>query len=141
MKQKFKYLKHTADAKFQAYGDTLEQAFAHAALATASLMWDCTGIEARIENHVRVSGIDEKQLLMNFLEEILFLLDSRMFLFKEAKKIRIKKEGRRFVLEANFIGDTLSEKYTTFGEVKAITYNEMEITNSHPIRVQVVVDM
>jgi len=40
MMQKYRILPHTADAKFQAFGASLEEAFANAALATASLMWD-----------------------------------------------------------------------------------------------------
>ena len=139
--QKFKYLKHTADAKFQAFGETLEQAFAHAALATASLMWDCAQIEAVSDVRIRVSGIDEKQLLVNFLEEILYLLDSRMFLFKRAEKIDIKREDKHFILEARLIGDSYTDKYETFGEVKAVTYNEMEIVKNTSFMVQVVVDM
>jgi SHS2 domain-containing protein len=139
--QKFKYLQHTADAKFQAFGATLEEAFAHAALATASLMWDCSRIEPKSEHRIRVIGTDEKQLLVSFLEEILFLLDSRLFLLRETGGIRIQREDKGFVLEANLIGDTYSEKYKTFGEVKAITYNEMKIVKNHHIMVQVVVDM
>jgi SHS2 domain-containing protein len=139
--EKFRYLQHTADAKFQAFGRTLEQAFTNAALATVSLMWDCTKIEANSEFRIRIIGRDEKQLLVNFLEEILFLLDSRMFLLREADGVRIQKNNKHFILEATLIGDTYSQKYKTFGEVKAITYNEMEITRDHDFIVQVVVDM
>ena len=34
--ERYKFLAHTADAKFQAFGETLEEAFGNAALATAS---------------------------------------------------------------------------------------------------------
>jgi SHS2 domain-containing protein len=139
--RKFKYLQHTADAKFQAFGVSLEQAFAHAALATAGLMWDCEKIEAKREHQIRVSGTDEKQLLANFLEEILFLLDSRMFLLGKVMGLTILNKDGMFLLEARLVGDTHSEKYRTFGEVKAITYNEMEILKNKPFMVQVVVDM
>jgi SHS2 domain-containing protein len=36
--ERYRFLRHTADAKFQAFGTTLEEAFINAALATASLM-------------------------------------------------------------------------------------------------------
>ena len=45
---KYRFLPHTADGKFQAFGGTLEEAFANAALATASLVWDWTAIEPRV---------------------------------------------------------------------------------------------
>ena len=53
--QKFKYLQHTADAKFQAFGKTLEEAFCNAALAMVSLMWDPEKIEALFEIKLCVS--------------------------------------------------------------------------------------
>jgi len=139
--QKFKYLQHTADAKFQAFGDTVEEAFSNAALAMVSLMWDPEKIEAEIEYKLCVTGRDEKQLLINFLEDILFKLDSKMFLLKTVEKICLVEENNQFSLEAALGGDTFSERYETFGEVKAVTYNEMEIVKNHSVMVQVVVDM
>ena len=139
--EKFRYLRHTADAKFKAFGRSLEEAFCHAALATASLMWDCDLIEPNIKHSVFVSGKDEEQLLLNFLEEILFLLDSQMFLMKKANGIRIENRNGRLILDALLIGDTCSDRYQTYGEVKAITYNEMKIVRDSFVEVQVVVDM
>ena len=139
--QKFKYLQHTADAKFQAFGETVEEAFCNAALAMVSLMWDPDKIEAEIECRLCVTGRDEKRLLINFLEDILFKLDSKMFLLKTVEKICLVKEHNQFSLEAALGGDTYSERYETFGEVKAVTYNEMKIVKNHSVMVQVVVDM
>lgn len=139
--QKFKYLHHTADAKFQAFGDSVEEAFANAALAMVSLMWQPEHIEAKIEHKLSVTGRDEKQLLYNFLEDILFRLDSKMFLTKAVDGIRLERKNNRFLLSASLVGDTNSERYETFGEVKAVTYNEMEIIKNHSVKVQVVVDM
>ena len=44
-------------------------------------------------------------------------------------------------LKAVLGGDTFSDRYETFGEVKAVTYSEMEIVKNHSVMVQVVVDM
>jgi SHS2 domain-containing protein len=139
--KKFKYLQHTADAKFQAFGETLEEAFGNAALAMVSLMWDPEEITADIEYKLCVTGKDEKQLLINFLEDILFQLDSKMFLLKTVEKICLVKRNNQFFLEAALRGDTFSGRYETFGEVKAVTYNEMEIVKNTSVMIQVVVDM
>lgn len=138
---KFKFFDHTADAKFQAYGRSLEEAFSHAALATASLMWNYDSVEDKICQPLRIKGIDLKQLLVKFLEEVLFLWDTRKFLLKSAKVIRIDKNGDLYKLEAQFFGDYFSKKYKIFGEAKAITYNEMRIENNDHFMVQVVVDI
>jgi len=139
--EKYRFLEHTADAKFQAYGATLEEAFAHAALATVTLMWDWKKIENKIERKVDVEGKDLKQLLVSFLEEILYLLDSKNFLTGVAEKVSVKQNGNRYVLKALFKGDIFSDKYEIYGEVKAITYNEMKIEDRNGFMVQVVVDL
>ena len=137
---RYVFLEHTADAKFVAFGQTLEQAFANSALAVASLMWDWTNIEKRIEYPVEISGRDIEQLLVGFLEEVLFLLDTQGFLLGWVEEIKIKK-NQDFFLKAVFKGDSIQEKYSTFGDVKAVTYNEMKIIKNHEFSIQVVVDI
>lgn len=139
--ERYKFLSHTADAKFQAFGKTLEEAFANAALALSSLMWNWEKIEKRKEYPVAVQGNDLPQLLNNFLEEIIYLLDTKMFLLSSAGEVKIEKKGSQYLLEALFRGDEYSSKYKIFGEVKAITYNEMKIEKNDHFTLQVVVDI
>ena len=96
----YRFLPHTADAKFQAFGDTLEEAFTNAALATASLMWDWKQIERKTEHRVLAEGRDLKQLLVSFpifwlLKQILFA-DSALFKLVYWKFFPL---GRLFALE------------------------------------------
>jgi SHS2 domain-containing protein len=139
--KKYEFIAHTADAKFRAFGLTLEEAFSNAALATASLMWDWEKVEKRTKREVRVEGRDLKQLLYSFLEEIIYLVDSEMFLLSSVDEVKIKKKGNQYNLEALFKGDKYADKYTIFGDVKAITYNEMDIREGRPVTLQVVVDV
>jgi len=137
----YKFFCHTADAKFQAFGQTLEETFAHAALAVASLMWDWKKIAKNIEISVVVEGKDLEQLLVNFLEEILYLLDTRNFLLGSIDIVSLEKEREDWKIQASFKGDKNAIKYEIFGNVKAITYNEMIVKNQVPFMVQVVVDI
>jgi len=139
--EKFRFLEHTADAKFQAYGRTLEEAFGNAALATASLMWDPASIAGKIRVPLSARGRDLEQLLVRFLEEILYLLESRFFLLGSAEGIKIEKRAGEYALEAVFRGDTNSDAYETHGGVKAVTYNEMNISKNDGYTVQVVLDV
>ncbi len=140
MEEKFKFLDHTADAKFQAFGRTLEDAFANAALATASLMWKPEEVKASVRHPVRVSGRDLEQLLVQFLEEIIYLFETRMFILREAEVVRIDNNDAGFALEGVFSGDN-SAGYNLHGEVKAVTYNEMVIEKNDRFTIQVVVDI
>ncbi|MFH1209434.1 MAG: archease [archaeon] len=135
---RYKFLEHTADAKFQAFGKTIEEKFSNAALAMFSIMVDTAKVKAKIEKKVSIEGRDEKSLLYNFLEELLFLLDTEHFLLNKVKLIKIFKDKNKNRLDAIFTGDNEIKKYQLLGEVKAVTYNDMDI---NPEYVQVVVDL
>ena len=70
--ERYRFLAHPADGKFRAFGSTLEEAFANAALAVAGLMWDWTIVEPEVEIPVALEGRDLPQLLGKFLEEVLY---------------------------------------------------------------------
>jgi len=140
---KFKFLEHTADIKFQAFGENLEKAFENAALALKKAISGETEILEKEEKKIRVEGKDFESLLYNFLEEFLFLVDAENFLFSKIKnleiskdisdkensinKIRKKTTGKQdtcFKLKAVVLGDKVSN-YNIVNKVKAVTYNEM----------------
>lgn len=89
--ERYKILEHTADAKFQAFGHTLEEAFTNAALATAALMWDWKKVRKNVRFPIEVTGKDLEQLLSHFLEEIIYLLETRLFLIGSVENITIQK--------------------------------------------------
>ncbi len=138
---RYRILPHTADGKFQAYGRTLEEAFANAALATASLMWDWEKIAPRVRHFVHVKGIDRAQLLVKFLSEIVYLLETKRFLLGRVQGLRIRSEFASLALEALFEGEELSAAHEIYGGVKAVTYNDLKIEECGGFTVQVVVDM
>ena len=138
---RYEILPHPADGKFRAYGRTLAEAFENAALATASLMWDWTTVQPRIAVSVRVSGQDREQLLVKFLNELVYLFETRDFVLAAAEDVRIATRDGAWTLEAVFRGDDLAAGYEVYGLVKAATYNEMEIAENGGFVLQVVVDM
>jgi len=142
MTERYRILDHPADGKFRAFGETVEEAFGNAALAMASLMWDWEKIPSRLEYPIEIRGRDLKQLLYKFLEEILYLLDTKRFLLGSVDDLTIEP-GEEFVLRAVFRGDAYADRIEIFGDVKAVTYNEMQLESCAcgPWVIQVVVDM
>jgi SHS2 domain-containing protein len=100
----YKYLSHTADIKFQAFGETLEKAFESAALALKEVISGKINVKGKITKKINVEGNDRESLLYNFLEEILFLLDAEDFLLSKVKNIKIRQNE----LEAELLGDNAS---------------------------------
>jgi len=122
--KKFKFLEHTADVKFQAIGKTLEEAFENCSLALKETITkkDKIKIKDRIKKEIFIEGRDFENLLYNFLEQILYLMDAEDFLTSKIKKLNIDK--KKLKLEAVLVGDDFS-KYKLSNDVKAVTYNKM----------------
>ena len=142
VEKRFEFLEHTADAKFQAYGKSMEEAFSNAALAMFSIITDTKKIKKNIKKGIESKGHDLKSLLYNFLEELLFLIDTEHFLLNHIEELTIHKKEKEYFLEAIVVGDRYSKQYKTTGDIKAVTYNEMEIKEEKgKVMVQVVVDI
>jgi len=134
--RKFKFLEHTADIKFQAFGKTLVEAFKNSALAMTKAMTD-DKVKSKITKKIKTQGKDNENLLYNFLEDILVLVDSENFIIAEIKKINIKDNK----INAELRGDTVN-KYDVKNHIKSVTYNEMFVKKEKgKWAIQVVVDV
>ena len=119
--KKFKFLEHTADVKFQAFGKTLEEVFENSVLAMFNILHKGK-VKSEKKFKINVKGKDFESLLYNFLEEFLLLFDSENFFLSKIDKIEIDK--KKFRLRAEISGDN-TENYEMSTYVKAVTYNEM----------------
>jgi SHS2 domain-containing protein len=100
-------------------------------------------VKEKIKKQVRIKAKDKEGLLYNFLEELLFLLDSENFALSKIKNIEISAKNDKCELKAEVFGDNATQ-YKFFGDVKAATYNEMFIKQDKKTKrfiIQAVVDM
>ena len=119
-----RFLEHTADVKFRAEGSSIEGMYSSAADAlNETIRGDIKILEQRAVTF-DVDGKDLEELLYNFLEEFLFLLDVEDFLVSSVKEISIDK--KTLELEAVVMGDD-ADNYKFTNDVKAVTYSEMKI--------------
>ena len=88
--RKFKFLEHTADVKFRAFGRNVQEVFENSALALKETICGKIKIKENKERIIKVNGKDFESLLYNFLEEIIFLLDAENFIICKIDKIEIK---------------------------------------------------
>jgi SHS2 domain-containing protein len=125
--QPFKFFPKTADAKFQAYGKTLEEAFANAALAMFNVMTSTEKIKPIIERKISAEAESLEALLYDFLVKFLVLLDGEGFVAHEVIVSKVDETDGRYSISATALGDKLGPKYEAHDNVKAVTYNEMKI--------------
>lgn len=129
LEKKFEFLEHTADVYVAAYGETLEEAFENAALATFETMTQTNKITLKHEETVEVEGYDEKALLYNWLETLLVKFETTENFYSKFKIDKIRKTNKGYKLKATIQGEKFDpKKHTSRVGVKAITYHRMQIT-------------
>jgi SHS2 domain-containing protein len=118
---KYKFLEHTADLKFQAYGKNLDEVFKSSAYALKKVICE-DRVKEKIKKNIKINGTDLENLLYKFLEEILILFDSENFILGKIAEIKI--DENKFKLKTKILGDN-AKNYKINSGLKAITYNEM----------------
>ena len=128
MKERFEYLEHTADAKFRAYGRTIEEAFENAASAMFNVMIDTDTVENEIFQEIELNSEDLESLLFNWLSEILFVFEVENLVFGKFVVEKLEQDNDDFRLYAKVLGEEIDlSKHKFDTEVKAATYNDMKI--------------
>jgi len=128
MKRRFEFLEHTADAYIAAYGDSLEEAFENAALATFEVMTDIETVEPKVEDTVEVEAHDEYALLYNWLEEFIIKFETTSKLYSRFKISSIEETPQGLKLKAKAWGETYDpERHQSKVGIKSVTYHRMEI--------------
>lgn len=126
--KKYEYLDHTADAKFLAYGKTLEEAFGNAALAMFNVMIDTSTVSNTLSQDIDLTAEDLDGLLFDWLSEFLFLMDAENLIFGDFRVRSIEQEDGRFHLTATVYGEYIDLSRHVFDtEVKAATYNDIQV--------------
>lgn len=129
----------TADVAFVAYGKTLSELFANAALAMFEVMINVKQVGQEISRKVKVSGNDLQSLMFSWLNELLLYVDSESLAFS---KFNISVEEKKFSLKAQCFGEKINaEKHELRTAVKSCTYHKMEIKKNKFWHAQVILDI
>jgi SHS2 domain-containing protein len=72
---RFREVEHTADRAFTVRGRDLAELFAFAARALCAIQGQPTDTREAVSREIEVSGVDRETLLVNWLNEILYLQD------------------------------------------------------------------
>jgi SHS2 domain-containing protein len=130
----------TADVAFIAYGKDLNELFANAALAMFEVMINTKQVERKTEEKVFAEGYDLESLMFNWLNELLYVSDSKNLAFS---KFDVKVDDKNFKLEAICKGEEINpKKHETRTVVKAATYHQMKIWKENDVwKAQVILDI
>lgn len=120
----FEILEHTADIGFHAWGATPAELFENAARALVAIAADTSRATADHEWPLDVDGEDLRALLVNFLNEILYLFDAGRFVMRDVVVETIEPAS----LHARLLGEPrIPARHPWRLIVKAVTYHGLEV--------------
>ena len=125
MEKGFKVLDHTADIGIVAYGADIKELFINAATGLFSLMVDLSAVKENTEREVKLTAEDEETLLVEWLNELIYISDVERLLFK---RFQIDKlSGNQ--IEARCFGERIDQsRHRLERAIKAATYHMLRIT-------------
>jgi SHS2 domain-containing protein len=119
--KKFEILEHTADLKIKVFGKTKEELFENAMVG----MFEAAKYEKEIKSQkskvkIKVKSIDLPSLLVDFLSEVLYLVETEKLVFE---KVEFKKFTENEI-EAILFGKPLKRMGV---HIKGVTYHDLKI--------------
>jgi SHS2 domain-containing protein len=120
----FRLIEHTADMGIEAVGDSLGDLFAQAAHGLMEMIAGDAKADPREEKILEPTATDSGELLVNWLNEILFLFETQGFFPADFK---IEDAGEEH-LRARVRGEPFDpQRHQVEREVKSVTYHMLKV--------------
>ncbi|MDP2967051.1 MAG: archease [bacterium] len=119
--KRYEILEHKADLKIKVKGSSKEELFLNALLGMEEgLRPETKETKEEIKREIKIKSIDLPALLVDFLNEALYLIQVHKEIYRQVKFIKFSDKE----LEA----ELFSQKVERFGEdIKAVTYHDLDI--------------
>jgi len=122
--KRFESIDHPSDIGIVAYGKDQKELFENAACGMFSLMTDLKKVKDKDNIEVKVEGDSKESLLVNWLNELIFLEDSKKSIFC---KFNISKAENKLII-AKVRGEKIDPaRHAMARSIKAATYNQLNI--------------
>jgi len=129
VERRFRFLDHTADLKFIAFGKTLNELFVNCAIGMFSAILEnsLSEISPKISKKIELNAENIETLLHDFLSELLFYFETYE-LIPSKFDINITKGNEEYLLNSKVYGEKFnSKKHKIVTEIKAITYHDFYV--------------
>lgn len=139
MKTPFDMIDHTADVGVVAYGADARELFSNAARALFSLIAEPESVEGQLRLDLHVSSGDRESLLVDWLNELIYVFDVRHILFNRFDIQNLTDSS----LEAACYGEPFDPvRHRLKTGVKAATYHMLKLDRCDDrYRAQIIFDI
>jgi SHS2 domain-containing protein len=140
-KREFDILDHTADVGIRAYGSKMGEAYANAAKAMFSIITNLEQVQGSLHRDVEVTALDREALLVEWLNELIFLFDVEHLLFNKFDIVLITDKR----IKARCYGEKVDKsRHELKIGIKAATYHMLKVesdTGKEEYQIQVLLDV
>jgi SHS2 domain-containing protein len=134
--QPYEEVEHTADWAFRIRGQTLAGLFLNAARAVCWPRGPVPEFEPSVSREVSVEGVDRETLLVNWLNELLYLQETQCEAYNRFEIAEISDTTLRARVEGR------ARQASDANPIKAVTFHDLRITEiKDGFEVTVVVDV
>ena len=136
---RYEQFPHTADIGIRVFGKDLKELFENAAFALFDTLADLEGLKPSIDEAVKVEGDTPEDLLVAWLDELLYIFYTKDIIFSE---FRIEELSDK-KLTARASGKSVSSNRNRLKtEIKAATYSGLKIDKSNNgYKVEIILDV
>ena len=128
MTEGFEEVDHTADLGLRVRAASLEGLFRQAALGLASLLTDPAAVGSSERVAIEVRGLDLEELLVGWLNELLYRFESGRLVLTTFPELRIERGGEGHRLCATATGGRWDpQRHPSGAPLKAATYHGLEV--------------
>jgi len=120
----YQRLEHKSDTGFLVRAPSLARLYVDAALALTDHLARLNTISDETRNQISLTAADKESLLVNWLNEVLYLFEQRKFL---SKRIVLDQFDGKKISATLWGSDYNPIKHGHASEIKAVTYHQLEL--------------
>ena len=152
--KKYRLINHTADLGIEVYGEGLQELFSNAGFALFDIMTDISKVKETKKKVITVEGNDLEQLMVNWLNDLLYLYDVEGLLFKRFEVQEVGIRSSEYLIPQSAIRNPYYLKALIAGEcydqdrhvietaVKAATYHQIQVVKENgKWRARIIIDL
>ena len=127
----YELIDHTADLSIKVYGKDLEELLKNCSAAMMDVICDLNTIELKNQYSVSSSGNSEEELLVNLLQELLYLHEVKKLLFCKFE-FKINNNIKNREVEGNVWGEEIDfSRHDLLNDIKGVTYSDLKVEHKN----------
>lgn len=131
MNKIYELIDHTADLSIKVYGKDLEELLKNSSAAMMDVICDLNTIELKNQYSVSSSGNSEEELLVNLLQELLYLHEVKKLLFCKFE-FKINDNIKNREVEGNVWGEEIDfSRHDLLNDIKGVTYSDLKVEHKN----------